>query len=442
MPLTEMIAEIRCLLPRSGRPLAVIGSLFLVSSLAGCFEQAIVPTDEANDRIVITNDEVELERRIEYFDEEVVIDPPATPMVATATGWAAASSAPALAPGDITLTLRGEASSPIVNGQVVQATMVAESDGNRAIISYNVRGATSLGALDLFAFDGDQDPRLKSSAQFLNADVSAVAVDASFAYAAQASGDESLPAPAFLERFVVSSTKLTLDGLAAAQLASFAATSATSDGSVVYATSGDAGSVYALDPSDLSILAEYELDNARWVELDASNNRVVVAQGTPGRLSVFEAGNFAGGTLNLLNTFTFPGADVPDAKTAFEIHGGKAFVAAGSSGVQIVCLDDGQIVGSVPRPDPATLGLDPSVVMTNSVTVEGDLMFISNGEAGVYAAAAEDAFSGTSCNDTQPITVLGQLRFDDLQSANHVHFSANRLWVAAGLGGVKVVRVR
>jgi hypothetical protein len=80
--------------------------------------------------------------------------------------------------------------------------------------------------------------------------------------------------------------------------------------------------------------------------------------------------------------------------------------------------------------------------MTNSVTVEGDLMFTSNGEAGVYAAAAENAFSGTSCTDTQPITVLGQLRFDDLQSANHVHFSANRLWVAAGLGGVKVVRVQ
>ena len=442
MPPVEMIAEIRCIRPCARGLGAGIASLFLVASLSACYEQAVVPADEANDRIVITNDDLELERRIEYVDEEVVIEPMAAPMVATPTGWAAASSSPALAPRDVTLTLRGEASSPVVNGQTVQATMITESDGNRAIVSYNVRGPSSLGALDLFAFEGDQDARLESSAQFLTADVSAVAVDASFAYAAQASGDETLPAPAFLERFVVSSTKLTLDGLAAAQLSSFAATSTTSDGSVVYATSGDAGSVYALDPSDLSILAEYALDNARWVELDASNNRVVVAQGTPGRLSVFEAGNFTGGTLNLLSTFTFPGADVAGAKTAFEIHGGKAFVAAGSAGVQVVCLDDGEIVGSVPRPDPSSLGLDPSVVMTNSVTVEGDLMFISNGEAGVYAAAAENSFSGTPCTDTQPITVLGQLRFDDLQSANHVHFSANRLWVAAGLGGVKVVRVR
>jgi len=407
----------------------------------GCYDQAFVPDDESDDRITITNDEIELERRIDYVDEEILIDPPATPRVATPSGWAAASTGPALIPRSITLTLRGEASSPVVNGEVVQATMIEESAGSRAIVSYNVRGNTALGAVDLFQFQGDQDPELKSSAQFMNADVSAVALDASFAYAAQASGDEALPAPATLERFVIASNKLTLDGLVTAQLTSFVATSAVSDGSVVYATSGDAGNVYALDPSDLSILAEYPLDNARWVTLDAANNRVVVAQGTPGRLSVFEAGNFAGGTLNLLNTFTFPGADVAGAKTALEVHGGKAFVAAGPSGVQIVCLDNGQIVGSIPRPDPAELDLDPAVVVTNAVTIEGDLIFISNGEAGVYAAAAEDAFSGTACTDTQPITLLGKLRFDDLQSANHVTYSANRLWVAAGLGGVKVIRV-
>ncbi len=417
-------------------------SLVVLIASAACYDQAFVPGYETDDGIAITNDEIELERRVKYVDEEIFIEPPTTPMVATPSGWAAASVGPALIPQDITLTLRGEASSPVVNGEPVQATMIQSSQGNRAIVSYNTRGNASLGAIDLFQFQGDQDPSLRSSAQFTNADVSAVAVDASFAYAAQASGDASRPAPAIVERFVVTSSKLTLDGLVTAQLGSFVATSAVSDGSIVYATSGDAGSVYALDPANMSVLAEYALDNARWVELDATGNRVVVAQGTPGRLSVFEAGNFSGGTLNLLNTFSFPGADVADSKTSFEIHGGKAFIAAGTSGVQIVCLDNGQIVGSVPRPDPGELGLDPSVVVTNSVTVEGDLMFISNGEAGVYAAAAYDDFDDTPCADAQPITLLGQLQFDDLQSANHVEYSANRLWVAAGLGGVKVVRVR
>ena len=54
-----------------------------------------------------------------------------------------------------------------------------------------------------------------------------------------------------------------------------------------------------------------------------------------------------------------------------------------------------------------------------------------------YAAAADDDFEGIPL-----ITLLGGLQFDDLQSANHVEYSSNRLWIGAGLGGVNVVRVR
>jgi hypothetical protein len=122
--------------------------------------------------------------------------------------------------------------------------------------------------------------------------------------------------------------------------------------------------------------------------------------------------------------------------------GGKAFVAAGPEGVQVVCLDDGQIVGSVPRPDPASLGMDPSVVVTNAVTVDGDVLFISNGEAGVYAAAGDQPFASTSCSAPQSITVLGRLGFEDLQSANHVVYREDALFVAAALGGTKIVDVQ
>ena len=145
--------------------------------------------------------------------------------------------------------------------------------------------------------------------------------------------------------------------------------------------------------------------------------------------------------MNLLNTFSFPGANVPEAKTTVDIAGGKAFVAAGPDGVQVVCLDDGQIVGSVPIPDPAALGLDPAVVVTNAVSVDKDLLFISNGEAGVYVAQGAEEFKDTACNAQQQITMLGQLQFDDLQSVNHVEFENDYLIIAAGLGGVKVVRV-
>ena len=144
--------------------------------------------------------------------------------------------------------------------------------------------------------------------------------------------------------------------------------------------------------------------------------------------------------MNLLNTFPFTGANVAESKTTVDVAGGKAFIAAGPDGVQIMCLSDGQTIGSVARPNPADLGLDPAVVVTNSVTVDGDLMFISNGEAGVYVAQGSASFNDNNCNP-QSITVLGKLRFDNLQSANHVAYESGYLYVAAGLGGVKIVLV-
>jgi outer membrane protein assembly factor BamB len=244
-----------------------------------------------------------------------------------------------------------------------------------------------------------------------------------------------------LERIKIQGEKFSLADNLVMPLTSFAGTGAMATNREVYATSGDGGDVFAFDDGDLQLLGQYALDDARWVAWDEDNNRVVVAQGTPGRLSVFAEGDFPGGSMTLLNTFPYPGADVPESKTTVEVVGGKAFVAAGTEGVQIICLDNGLVVGTVPRPDPTSLGLDPSVVVTNAVTVEDDLLFISNGEAGVYAAAGDDNFEDTACSAPQNITMFGQLQFDALQSANHVAYRNNRLFVAAGLGGIKIVDV-
>jgi hypothetical protein len=244
-----------------------------------------------------------------------------------------------------------------------------------------------------------------------------------------------------LERVVLNGVNFALDGNERADLPSFAATSTMSTGSVIYATSGDGGGVFGLDPATLSIQGQYLLDDARWVAWDFETSRVVVLQGTPGRLAVFSEGAFPGGSMTLLDSWSVPGVDVAESKSTVQVVGGKAFVAAGPAGVQVVCLDNGQVVGSVPRPDPGSLGLDPSVVVTNAVTVQDDLMFISNGEAGVYAAAGAESFETSACDESQSISVLGKLRFDELESVNHVVYRDDRLFIAAGLGGLKVVEV-
>ena len=96
----------------------------------------------------------------------------------------------------------------------------------------------------------------------------------------------------------------------------------------------------------------------------------------------------------------------------------------------------------MPRPDAASLGLSPSVVVTNAASVDGDLLFVANGEAGVYVAQGSQSFAATGSETAQEITMLGKLRFNNLQSVNHVAYRSGHLIIAAGLGGLKIVKVQ
>lgn len=443
-PRTLLVLPARAPQARPARRVLRGPSLLLVlsSATSACYDRVTVPDFETDGRLSIMNDEGALAARVTYANEDVPIVAPPAPAGSVGPLGAGAGAGPAGAPTSVTLTLVAEIDPPTIAGAPVQATSVWATRNDRAVVSYNLRGPLARGAIDYFTDLDTRRPRLRSSVQFADADVSSVFVDDSWVYAAAASENASLAAPAVLERVELSGTRFRTTNSARVVLSSFAGTSALSTGARVYATSGNTGHVFAFAASNLALLGRYALDDARWVAWDEQRGRIVVLQGTPGRLAVFAEGSFPGGSLTPLAAYPVPGVDVPESKSTVEIHGGKAFVAAGPAGVQVVCLDNGAVVGSVPRPDPASLGLDPAVVVTNAVTVEDDLMFISNGEAGVYAAVGATSFETSACNAPQTITVLGRLRFGNLQSANHVVLRKDLLFVAAGTGGVKVVDVR
>lgn len=423
----------------------------LAVAAAACYDQPLTPSggppDEANERLAITNDSAALAARVSYPDEEIVIEPmngagSAVAQSPSDAGGADRGRVPAGMPGGpdpLTLTLWADVESPRVGGETVQATSTSAHGSDGFLVSYNVRGATRLGAVDYIESRG-RNPRISSSVVFADADVSAVALDDDDVYAAEATSAVGMEAPAAVERLTLNGSSITLAENTRTALSSFVATSALATPDALWVTTGDGGHLFALDPADLSVLAQHPLDDARWVARDEATGRMVVVQGTPGRLAVFDD-DVSGGALTLLDTFSFPGADVPESKSTVDVAGGKAFVATGPEGVQIVCLDDGSLVGSVPRPDPASVGLPAEVVVTNAVTVDGTLMFISNGEAGVYVAVADEAFETSGC-EPQQITLLGHLRFGDQESVNHVDLEDKLLVVASGLGGTKIVRVQ
>src|SRR5207245_3149592 len=127
-------------------------------------------------------------------------------------------------------------------------------------------------------------------------------------------------------------------------------------GTPVHAPSCDAGSLFVIDPTLFTVTSSIPLHDARWVA--AAGGKVAVVQGTPGTLDVYNESN-----MSVVGSWPFKGADIAQSKSQLELVGGKAFIAAGDSGVQVLSASTGAVVGSVPRPNPDSLGLSPSVVV-------------------------------------------------------------------------------
>ena len=410
---------------------ACAGILVLV--YASCVD-GFGPGNQANDRISIVNDPSTLAARVTYSNTPIVIDDTGVgyPSAPAPFSSAAIGGSPA-APAAFSLTLVAEVAPPVISGQTLQATSVTIT-GTRAIVSYNMRGNPYAGGIDVYDFSSSVI--LKSEALFQNTDVSSAISSGSSVFLAEATGDTGFAAPAVLEKMRIVGTSLVLAGNTRKGLTSFAATSVTTSGSRAYVTSGNTGKLFRIDTASFAIVDSISLPDVRWV--DVNSGKVVVVQGgsPSGRIRVYNDANFAP-----LGNYTFTGADIAQSKSTVQLYGGKAFIAGGRGGVQILSASTGRFDGTVARPNPALLGLGDSVVVTNAVAVSDDLMFISNGEAGVYVARGSQSFLTSSAEANQTITILGKLRFSNLQSVNHVAYVPPYLVIAAGLGGIKLVKV-
>jgi len=391
------------------------------------------PGDQSNGRISITNNAGVLASRVTYLNDSIPIDNVGVGYPSAPVPFASASisRSSAASQGAFNLHLKAEVAPPSIGGQMLQATSVSIV-GNLAVVSYNMVGNPYMGGVDVIDISNKNHPVLTSEALFQNTDVSAVTTSGINVYLAEATGDTGFASPAVAEVVTLVGNQLVLTGNTRTGLSSFAATS-VAFGTRVYATSGDAGSLFILNPATFAVTSSIPLADARWVAV--GGGQVAVVQGMPGKLAVYNESN-----MSLVGSWPFKGADIAQSKSQAELVGGKAFIAAGDSGVQVLNPLTGAFLGQVPRPNPDSLGLSPSVVVTNAVAIDQDLMFISNGEAGVYLAQGSQAFS-TSGTGAQTITMQGKLRFGNLQSVNHVALQSGILIVAAGLGGLKIVQV-
>jgi hypothetical protein len=91
-------------------------------------------------------------------------------------------------------------------------------------------------------------------------------------------------------------------------------------------------------------------------------------------------------------------------------------------------------VATIPRAFIA--GVSPEASVTNAVTLLGNNLIHANGGAGVWVTATKHL------QQTPSFTPVGRIAFENGVSANFVAAKGQMLFVAAGRGGLKIVRVR
>lgn len=381
----------------------------------------------------INNNEEELGLRI--TDTDQLID------VISPTGEVAKGKS---ANRSFDLTLVAKIDAPVVEDVTTQATMV-DIFGNsaRAAVSYNVQGATYLGAVDVVQVTSSSRNaiRVRSKINFLNATANAVYINDNELWLAQATNATSITQSgnnSVASRFGVSGFRVD-DNARAVAVQGFAANSIHESDGNVYVTSGSNAGLTIMNESLTEQIDFVAIPHARWVDTDDS--RIVVLSGNP---------NTGSGTLHVLDKndrsviheHSFRGADTPEAKNTVEIHGDLAVVSAGKSGTHFIDLNTGDILTTIPVPNAGALNLDPDAVESNAASADDEFVFISNGEAGVYVAEANIELNRYTTGNSLNVNLLGYLQFDEFQSANHVAYRNNTLFVAAGLGGVKAVKLK
>lgn len=327
-----------------------------------------------------------------------------------------------------TFTLRAEVDAPKYEGNTLMATHVKIFD-KYAFVTYNTKGDKYLGGLEVFDVKDISNPKIVWQAIFSKADVSSIDYYNNKLYIVGAQDVESMPQaklrkPAMLQVLSLNTKKEISKVDTIINLDSYAGTDVkvTSDG--IYTTSGSDGYLKIYNHKFDSLYAA-KIYDARSVDVNSS--KAYVLSGQPGKISVFNRSN-----PSLVTSYAPGGATIPESKSEIAVNDKYIYSALNDGGLKVFNTD-GTLKQHILRPATPE-GMKDEDFVTNSVSLNGDLVLLGNGEAGLYIGGIVD-------NHNDSIFLLGTIRFGDYESANFVESRDSVIFVATGLGGLKILSI-
>lgn len=401
-------------------------SMLLVAT--ACKEDELItpPVSEITtiENIVIKNNAAELTRRLSRRNVVVEMIPeylPENNLKSTAEVKDLRSN--------FVFKLKAEVDPPEHEGRTLMATHVF-IDEHFAFVTYNIRGEEFGGALEIFDVRDLDNPQILSQVIFPESDINSVHYDKGKVYLVGATSNvEELgfKDPASFKVLSVNPNMQILSLDTIIDVPSFSANGIYVSKDRIYITSGDTGGLTILD-KDYKLVRSESIPDARSVT--ANDDFVYVLSGQPGTLSVFNKTNS-----QFLNTTQIGGANTPHSKSEISATDEYLFAALNEEGLRMVNLNTTPrtIRQQIPRPETPPGDIDANHV-TNSVSFNHPLLFIGNGHSGVSVGELVS-------KQNDQIVLKGQMVFEDKTSTNFVQSRGNVVFVASGLGGLKILSI-
>jgi hypothetical protein len=397
-------------------------SLFLAAFLVSCskddgVKDPVDPVETGN--MIINNDISRLNKRVQFRNELVPID--RNYIHTTKSDDDAVDYT-----GNFAFKLKADVDPPVYQNKTLMATHVAIKD-NYAFVSYNLRGDEYGGAVEVFDVTNISQPVILSQAIFPKADINSIDYADGKLFIVGATEDYyhfNFEDPAFFQVISLNTQMQIIAVDVIIDVPSYSANGIQVSDSNIFVTSGDNGGITIFD-RNYSLVKSEEIFDARSV---ASNSDFAyILSGQPGTINVFDLNSS-----DFVASFTIGGANTPFSKSEISVNDSYIFAALNEEGVRMMELD-GTIKQHIPKPETPE-GADDENHVTNSVSLNNSLIFMGNGESGIAVGEIIEEL------DDQ-VVIHGTMAFNDMGSSNFVQSRDSIIFVASGLGGLKILAI-
>jgi len=366
-----------------------------------CSEQAVEPG--AASRFVIENDQELLNSRLIVLDEELPLNK---------------SGVSKSVMGNLTFKRRGIVAPPEIDGTPLHASHVTLEDGI-AYVSYHTRDNQYQGAAEIINVRDVRKPFIKSQILFEDTDITIASRYKTNVYLGQATnpdGNDGFNSPAALEVIHLNEDGDFSKSIQRIDLPSFNTNDILFLNDLAYITSGSSGGMLSIyDLENEQLITQLEVNNAKAVK--CTPDFVVAMAGTGERLHIFRHDNN-----ELDRTVELGCENFLESKAELATLNDMVYASAASCGLLAYDIAGDSLLKNIDLGDYATCN-------SVSVSKEYNVLLLARGADGLQVAVI----------DPTGLESVGVL---DLQgSTNFVAVEGNMMFVANGEGGLQIIEV-